>query len=87
MPRLRPRRLESLTGLRRASLRLAHERSCEAELANVLAEDLAQRRLPDLDALWARFAPNPARLPEVSVQLAPLAEYEALIDSRAGVVA
>ena len=68
-------------------LRLAHERSCEAQLAEVLAEDLAQRRLPDLDALWARFAPDPARLPEVSVQLARLADYEALIDSSAGVVA
>lgn len=68
-------------------LRLAHERSCEAQLAELLAEDLAQRRLPDLDALWARFAPDPARLPEVSVQLAPLADYEALIDSSAGAVA
>lgn len=68
-------------------LRLAHERTCEAQLADVLAEHLAQHQLPDLDALWARFAPDPARLPEVSVQLAPLADYEALIDSRAGVVA
>jgi transposase InsO family protein len=68
-------------------LRLAHERTCEAQLADVLAEDLAQRRLPDLEALWARFAPDPARLPEVSVQLAALADYEALIDSSAGVVA
>jgi hypothetical protein len=62
-------------------LRLAHERGCEAQLADVLTEDLAQRRLPDLDALWMRFAPDPARLPEVSVQLAPLSDYEALIDS------
>jgi hypothetical protein len=68
-------------------LRLAHERSCEAQLAEALTEDLAGRRLPDLDALWARFAPDPARLPEVTVQLAPLADYEALIDSNAGVVA
>lgn len=68
-------------------LRLAHERGCEAQLADALAEDLAQHRLPDLDALWARFAPDPARLPEVRVQLAPLADYEALIDSNLGAVA
>ncbi len=68
-------------------LRLAHERGCEAQLADVLTEDLAHRRLPDLDALWARFAPDPARLPEVCVQLAPLSDYEALIHSDRGVEA
>ena len=68
-------------------LRLAHERGCEAQLADALSDTLEQRRLPDLDALWARFAPDPARLPEVRVQLASLADYEALIDSSAGAVA
>lgn len=68
-------------------LRLAHERACEAQLADLLTEDLAQRRLPDLAALWARFAPDPARLPQVCVQLAPLSDYEALIDSNLGVAA
>jgi transposase InsO family protein len=68
-------------------LRLAHERACEAQLAEVLTEDLAQRRLPDLDALWARFAPDPARLPQVCVHLAPLSDYEALIDANPGVAA
>jgi hypothetical protein len=68
-------------------LRLAHERGCEAQLAEVLTEDLAQRRLPELDALWARFAPDPARLPEVCVQLAPLSDYEVLIHSDMGVEA
>lgn len=68
-------------------LRLAHERACEAQLAEVLTEDLAQRRLPDLDALWARFAPDPARLPQVCVQLAPLSAYEALLDANPGVAA
>ena len=60
-------------------LSLAHERTCEAQLAEALTEDLAQHRLPDLDALRARFSPDPARLPEVCVQLAPLSDYEALI--------
>lgn len=66
-------------------LRLAHERGCEAQLAELLGADLAARRLPDLDALWRRFSPDPARLPQVRVQLAPLTDYEALIDAAAGV--
>jgi len=68
-------------------LRLAHERGCEAQLAELLSADLAARRLPDLDALWRRFGPDPARLPDVRVQLAPLTDYEALIDAAAGVQA
>ena len=36
-------------------------------------------RLPDMAALRARFAPDPARLPNVVVHLAPLQAYEALI--------
>jgi hypothetical protein len=47
-----------------ALLSLAHDRSCEAQLAGVLADDLEQRRLPDIHALLARFAPDPARLPQ-----------------------
>lgn len=58
-----------------ALLSLAHDRSCEAQLAAVLTDDLAHRRLPDILALLARFAPDPARLPDVSVQLAPLSSY------------
>ena len=67
-----------------ALLSLAHDRSCEAQLAGVLADDLNYRRLPDLNALLARFAPDPARLPEVSVRLAPLSSYDILVDSGAG---
>jgi hypothetical protein len=66
-------------------LRLAHERGCEAQLAELLSADLAAARLPDLDALWRRFTPDPARLPEVRVQLAPLTDYEVLINAEAGV--
>jgi transposase InsO family protein len=68
-------------------LSLAHERTCEAQLAQVLTEDLALRRLPDLAALRARFSPDPARLPQVRVQLAPLSDYEALIHFEMGVQA
>jgi hypothetical protein len=63
-----------------ALLSLAHDRSCEAQLATVLAYDLDNRRLPDINALLARFAPDPARMPEVSVQLAPLSSYDVLVE-------
>ena len=53
----------------------------------MLTEDLAHRRLPDLAALRARFSPDPARLPEVCVRLAPLSDYEALIHFEMGVEA
>jgi len=64
-----------------ALLSLAHDRACEAQLAGVLAEDLEQRRLPDITALLGRFAPDPARLPEVCVQLAPLSSYDVLMEA------
>jgi hypothetical protein len=60
-------------------LSLAHERACEAELAILLAEDLAADRLPDLAALRLRFARDPAALPEVIVKLAPLTDYDTLL--------
>jgi len=60
-------------------LALAHDRGCEADLAQVLKEDLAAGRLPDLAALRARFSPDPAALPDVVVHLTPLSAYEALL--------
>jgi hypothetical protein len=60
-------------------LALAHERGCEAELAGQLAADLDAGQLPDLGRLRAHFAPDPACMPQVMVQLAPLASYECLI--------
>ena len=62
-------------------LALAHERGCEAELPVRLAADLDARRLPDLAALRVAFAPDPAGIPHVSVHLATLASYEALLGS------
>jgi hypothetical protein len=61
-------------------LALAHERGCEAELAAVLSDDLAANQLPDMAVLREQFAPDPAVLPEVSVILAPLTDYEDLLD-------
>lgn len=63
-------------------LAMAHERSCEAELADLLEHSLHERVLPDLDALRAHFAPDPASLPSVVVQLASLQSYENLLSSR-----
>ena len=61
-------------------LSLAHERACEAQLAEVLQQCLADGQLPDLSALRLRYAPDPARLPTVTVQLASLSDYEVLLD-------
>lgn len=66
-------------------LSLAHERACEAQLATVLEEDLASHRLPSLQALRLRFAPDLSRLPEVRVHLTPLSAYESLVESCAQV--
>lgn len=66
-------------------LSLAHERTCEAQLADLLAQDLSERRLPDLKALRARFTPDPALLSQVCVQLASLSDYEALVNLDMGV--
>jgi len=62
-------------------LALAHERGCEAELADRLAADLEADRLPDITRLHAHFAPDPARVPHVVVHLAQLDTYECLLGS------
>lgn len=59
-------------------LMLAHERACEAELADALAADLDAGRLPDLAALRARFRPEATPVPSVRVELAPLNVYDEL---------
>jgi hypothetical protein len=65
-------------------LSLAHERACEGQLAGILEQDLKTDRLPDMAALRSRFAPDPARLPEVYVQLVPLSLYETLTPDHVG---
>ena len=51
-------------------LALAHERACEAELAEAISADLDAGRLPDLAALRARFRPAETAIPNVAVELA-----------------
>ena len=58
-------------------LALAHERGCEAELADVLDAEIDAGRLPDLEQLRRHFEPINAPLPEVAVHLPKLAAYDA----------
>lgn len=62
-------------------LMLAHERGCESELADHLSQLLKDRRLPDMDELRHRFAPVPAKMPNVVVDCVSLNAYDALIAS------
>ncbi len=59
-------------------LALAHDRACEAELAIALDGELDAGRLPDLDTLGRRFAPNPAAMPDITVEVTPLHLYDEL---------
>jgi transposase InsO family protein len=59
-------------------LALAHERGCEAELAAVVTEHLDAGAIPGMAALRARFAPDPAALPDIAVPLVPLSAYDVL---------
>jgi hypothetical protein len=72
-----------------ALLALAHERGCEAELAATLTEQMRQEPQGasatafaiDVSALRARFAPTPALMPEIVVNLPLVAGYDALLPS------
>ncbi|WP_280550762.1 IS21 family transposase [Halomonas sp. 11-S5] len=61
-------------------LALAHERGCEAALAQHLEALLEAGELPNLDALRERFGPAPSELPHVEVRLGALVDYDALMD-------
>jgi hypothetical protein len=65
-------------------LALAHERACEAELAEIIDVDLDAGRLPDLDALCRRFAPAAAAIPDIVVELVSLHLYDELGTVRPG---
>ena len=56
----------------------AHERTCEAELAVLIEEELDAGRLPDIAILRERFGPNPASVPVVNVTLVSLCAYDEL---------
>jgi hypothetical protein len=64
-------------------LALAHERSCEADLAAALVEQMQDGGVPDLAPLRARFAPVAARLPVVAVNLPSIASYDVLVPAMA----
>jgi hypothetical protein len=59
-------------------LALAHDRACEAELAQAIDADLDAGRLPDLALLRERFGPSPASVPVIEVDLVPLSAYDEL---------
>ncbi len=58
-------------------LALAHERACEAELAEIIATALEAGDLPELAALRQRFVPT-AGFPAVTVTLGALSAYDEL---------
>jgi plasmid stability protein len=60
-------------------LALAHDRSCEAELATVLDTMLAAGEVPDLAVLRERFGPATAAPPAVTVALPAIVAYDALL--------
>lgn len=64
-------------------LALAHDRGCEAELAQHLEEDLRQHRIPDIVTLRTLFGPSEDALPVVEVQMADLASYNTLASNAA----
>lgn len=59
-------------------LALAHERGCEAELAQAIETMLHSGKPIDLASLRERFGPSPASAPAVTVTLAPLCAYDDL---------
>jgi len=59
-------------------LALAHERTCEAELAAAIEADLDAGRWPDAAALRARFMSQSSSVPDVVVELVPLGAYDEL---------
>jgi hypothetical protein len=59
-------------------LALAHDRGCETELAEAINAELDAGRLPDLAMLGRRFAPHPAAMPDITVEVASLHLYDEL---------
>jgi hypothetical protein len=59
-------------------LALAHERACEAELAEAIEAVLNAGELPDPAQLRDRFKPDAAAIPDVTIELTPLSAYDEL---------
>lgn len=68
-------------------LALAHERNVEAELAKAIQDELDAARLPTLEGMRARFAPNPIHMPQINVMLGALGDYDKLISTGKEVMA
>jgi transposase InsO family protein len=64
-------------------LALAHDRACEAELADAIEAVLDAGELPQLDRMRERFKPDRAAIPDVAVVLTPLSAYDELAAVRA----
>ena len=60
-------------------LALAHDRACEAQLAEALDETVDAGQLPDLQFLSAYFGPEPASVPLIDVDVVPLSAYDELV--------
>ncbi len=59
---------------------IAHDQTCEAELAHLLADDLAAGRVPDPDPLRLRLSPKQTALPrDVAVAHPSLDSFDALL--------
>ena len=77
--------LTAVVGDRRACkitvelLALAHDRACEAQLAEALDEAVDAGQLPDLAFLSATFGPDPASVPLIDVDVVPLSVYDELV--------
>jgi transposase InsO family protein len=59
-------------------LALAHDRACEAELADAIEAALDAGEMPDPHRLRERFTPDHAVIPEVVVAVTPLSAYDEL---------
>jgi hypothetical protein len=59
-------------------LALAHDRACEAELAEAITADLDAGQLPDLDRLRERFQPPATAVPEIRIEMPSLDSYDEL---------
>ncbi len=63
-------------------LALAHERACEAELAELITVDLDAGRLPNLDRLREHFTPQTTAVPEITIKMPSLDSYDELASVR-----
>jgi hypothetical protein len=62
-------------------LALAHDRTCEAELAIALRTILDAGEVPDLTVLQQRFMPASMTVPDVTVTIPTAMAYDALLSA------